>query len=185
MFNLIRRIMMALTFTTEDQDADRKKKATFHVTPAPASPRTALPPAVPHTSDGRAREATSPAAAAHHASGKRRAASSARRRQGLRAGGGCWTAGALKRLLQMLKKEAERSMRAARRSTPGRGTPATPPPRGSVPRGRRPDARRVLPRPRGPRGAGSETAPQRRYGSGEWVAAETYVDSMQPGGSWC
>jgi hypothetical protein len=31
---------------------------------------------------------------AHHAGGKRRAASSARRRQGLRAGGGCWTAGA-------------------------------------------------------------------------------------------
>src|SRR5262249_12601954 len=84
-------------------------QATFHVTPAPASPRTALPPAAPHTSDGRAREATSPAAAAHHAGGKRRAASSARRRQGLRAGGGCWTAGAaeggglLKR--QMLKKE--------------------------------------------------------------------------------
>src|SRR5262249_48065339 len=74
--------------------ADRKKKATFHVTPAPASPRTALPPAAPHTSDGRAREATSPAAAAHHAGGKRRAASSTRRRQGLRAGGGCWTAGA-------------------------------------------------------------------------------------------
>ena len=74
--------------------ADRKKKATFHVTPAPASPRTALPPAAPHTSDGRAREATSPAAAAHHAGGKRRAASSARRRQGLLAGGGCWTAGA-------------------------------------------------------------------------------------------
>src|SRR5262245_36052931 len=72
----------------------RKKKATFHVTPAPASPRTALPPAAPHTSDGRAREATSPAAAAHHAGGKRRAASSARRRQGLRAGGWCWTAGA-------------------------------------------------------------------------------------------
>ena len=74
--------------------ADRKKKATFHVTPAPASPRTALPPAAPHTSDGRAREATSPAAAAHHAGGKRRAASRARRRQGLWAGGGCWTAGA-------------------------------------------------------------------------------------------
>ena len=32
------------------------------MTPAPASPRTALPPAAPHTSDGRAREATSPAA---------------------------------------------------------------------------------------------------------------------------
>ena len=76
------------------REVDRKKKATFHVTPAPASPRTALPPAAPHTSDGRAREATSPAAAAHHAGGKRRAASSARRRQGLRAGGGCWTAGA-------------------------------------------------------------------------------------------
>src|SRR6516162_3290359 len=41
---------------------DRKKKATFHTTPALASPRTALPPAAPHTSDGRAREATSPAA---------------------------------------------------------------------------------------------------------------------------
>src|SRR5262249_23548403 len=40
--------------------------------------------------------ARGPAAAAHHAGGKRRAASSARRRQGLRAGGGCWTAGATK-----------------------------------------------------------------------------------------
>src|SRR5215471_19270719 len=69
------------------------KRTTFHATPAPASPRTALPPAAPHTSDGRAREATSPAAAAHHAGGKRRAASTARRRQGLRAGGGGWPAG--------------------------------------------------------------------------------------------
>ena len=32
--------------------ADRKKKATFHVTSAPASPCTALPPAAPHTSAG-------------------------------------------------------------------------------------------------------------------------------------
>src|SRR5262245_38061142 len=98
--------------------ADRKKTATFHVTPAPASPRTALPPAAPHTSDGRAREATSPAAAAHHAGGKRRAASRARRRQGLRAGGGCWTAGAAEGG-GLLKRRWLQTMKAAWLLSPG------------------------------------------------------------------
>src|SRR5262245_25867184 len=98
--------------------AARKKKATLHVTPAPASPRTALPPAAPHTSDGRAREATRPAAAAHHAGGKRRAASSARRRQGLRAGGGCWTAGAAEGG-GLLKRRWLQTMKAAWLLSPG------------------------------------------------------------------